>query len=256
MDSGTKKEDLARLDSAFNDSSVPHRLRELTATSFSAATNFWEAAFKGVLLTPRMKELILLALHASATSINADAIRRHIERSRVAGASEEDVLDVLLSIVGLANHALYSAVPILMKELDEAGREEEAKMPAPRADVEAVKEDFIKTRGFWNEDRDSLARLMPDYFRALSELSAEPWKNGALTPKEREFVYIAIDCSVTHMYGPGLALHIRNALKHDATRDEILEVFQLAALMGLEGYVLGAEALLNKDRSRRTRSGG
>jgi len=249
MHSHSKKDDLARLDSAFANSSVPDRLRELTATSFAAAAHFWESAFKGAHLSTRMRELILLALHASATSINAEAIRRHVERSRTAGASEEDVLDVLISIVGLANHALYSAVPILLKELSEAGLEEQAKMPTPRADVEAMKEDFIKTRGFWNEDRDALARLMPDYFLALSELSAEPWKNGALIPKEREFIYIAIDCSVTHMYGPGLALHIRNALKHGASRDEILEVFQLAALMGLEGYVLGADALLNDRRS-------
>lgn len=45
------------------------------------------------------------------------------------------------------------------------------------------------------------------------------------------------------MYEPGLAMHIRNALQHGASREEILEVFALASVSGLEGYILGAETL-------------
>ncbi|HEX3678628.1 MAG TPA: carboxymuconolactone decarboxylase family protein, partial [Galbitalea sp.] len=71
----------------------------------------------------------------------------------------------------------------------------------------------------------------------------ESWKNGPLSAKEREFICIAIDCTVTHSYEPGLRRHIRNALSHGATREEILQIFQLAALLGLEGYILGARAL-------------
>jgi alkylhydroperoxidase/carboxymuconolactone decarboxylase family protein YurZ len=48
------------------------------------------------------------------------------------------------------------------------------------------------------------------------------------------------------MFEPGLAIHIRQALQKGATRKEILEVFQLAALTGLEGYILGAEALFSE----------
>lgn len=88
-----------------------------------------------------------------------------------------------------------------------------------------------------------IARMMPDYFAALSQISTESWKNGTLTDKERELICIAVDCSVTHMFEPGLVIHIRHALQKAATRDEILEVFHLAALTGLEGYILGAESL-------------
>ena len=69
------------------------------------------------------------------------------------------------------------------------------------------------------------------------------WKDGTLTRKERELICIAIDCTVTHMFEPGLALHIRGALQHGATREDILHVFQLASLTGLETYIQGAEAL-------------
>ena len=84
---------------------------------------------------------------------------------------------------------------------------------------------------------------MPDYFKVLNGMSTDSWKNGSLSAKEREFVCIAIDCTVTHNYEQGLRLHIRNALGRGATRDEILQIFQLAALVGLEGYVLGGRAL-------------
>ena len=85
--------------------------------------------------------------------------------------------------------------------------------------------------------------MMPEYFAGLAQLTMKPWKNGALTGKERELICIAIDCTVTHMFEPGLAIHIRQALQKGASRQEILEVFQLAAVTGLEGYILGAEAL-------------
>ncbi|MFJ1259421.1 carboxymuconolactone decarboxylase family protein [Cupriavidus sp. CuC1] len=238
----TKERDLAQMEDAFTEPAVPARLRQLAPTSFAAASRYWQAIFSGEHLSPRLKELILVALHASVTSINVEGIRRHIERALTAGASSEEVVDVLVSIIGVSNHALYSAVPILMEELKAAGHESAA-LPEATPEYEAIKNEFVKTRGYWNEQRDMIARLMPTYCEVLSELSMDPWKHGLLSAKERELIYIAIDCSVTHMYEPGLAMHIRHALQHGATRDEILEVFQLAALMGLEGYILGTEAL-------------
>ena len=233
---------LAQFDQVFGDPSVASGLRKLAPSSLAAASNFWQTMLGAPQLSPRIKELILVALHASVSAIDSEAIRRHIERALTAGASKEEVLDVLLSIVGAANHALYFAVPILLEELKASGRGD-AQVPEASPEAEAAKSDYIQTRGFWNERQDTLMRLVPTYFKALCALSVEPWKNGALSPKERELIYIAIDCSPTHMFGPGLAMHIRHALQRGATREEILEVFQLAALTGLEGYILGAEAL-------------
>jgi alkylhydroperoxidase/carboxymuconolactone decarboxylase family protein YurZ len=189
-----------------------------------------------------MKELVLVAMHATATSLNGPATQRHVRRAIEAGASPLDVLDVLLTIAPGANHALYFAIPVLLKELKAAGSPEAA-LPAPTPEAQAIKEEFIRTRGVWLEQREAIFRLMPKYFAALSQLASASWKDGSLTRKERELVALAIDCIVTHMFEPGLAMHIRCALEHGATRDEILEVFQLASLLGLETYIQGAEAL-------------
>lgn len=68
---------------------------------------------------------------------------------------------------------------------------------------------------------------MPDYFAALSQLSAASWKGGTLTRKERELIAIAIDCVVTHMFEPGLAMHIRCALQHGAPETKYWTSFSL-----------------------------
>lgn len=235
-------DDASDIGSIFSSQTVAAKLRAAAPSNYAAAQRFWRSAQDASALAPRVKELVLLALHATSTALDSDGVRRHASRALAAGASEQDIFDVLLTIVGIANHALYFAVPVLMRELQSLGHPD-AELPPITAESEAIKQEFIRVRGFWNEQRDVIVRAMPDYFAALAQLSAEPWTNGSLTDKERELVCIGIDCTVTHMYEPGLVIHIRGAVKQGATRAEILEVFQLAAMTGLSGYILGAEAL-------------
>jgi alkylhydroperoxidase/carboxymuconolactone decarboxylase family protein YurZ len=241
---GGRLDDLAEV---FSDRNVAERLEHASATTYDAAARFWRSAHTAPVLSPRMRELVLLAMHATVTTLNGDGVRRHVGRALAAGATEQDVLDVLITIVGAANHALYAAVPVLMRELKAAGHPD-AEPPPVTAEAQAIKDDFVRARGFWNEQRDVIVRMMPEYFAALSRLSTEPWQNGSLTAKERELICIAIDCIVTHVFEPGLVIHIRGALQKGARRDEILEVFHLAALIGLESYILGAETLYSGER--------
>lgn len=241
-------EDLADLAAAFSDDAVARQLQTASPTGYAAAARFWHCANTAPALSPRMRELVLVALHGTVTSLHGPGVRRHIRRALAAGASEHDVLDVMLTIVGAANHALYFAVPVLMRELKAAGHPD-AELPPVTTESQAVKDDFIRKRGFWNEQRDAIVRAMPEYFAALSQLSTEPWTRGSLTTKERELCCIAIDCTVTHMFEPGLAIHIRHALQQGASRQEILEVFHLASLIGLEGYMMAAETLFAPQES-------
>jgi alkylhydroperoxidase/carboxymuconolactone decarboxylase family protein YurZ len=219
--------------------------RKSAWTSWTVAADYWRAPMEGSHLTPRVKELVLLAMHASATSLNVEAVERHIRRATAAGATAEDIIDVLVTIVALANHALYFSVPILQEELARRGDDGEAN--EFDAAFEEAKQAFIESRGFWNSDREAIARLMPAYYQALDAVSTESWNNGPLSSKEREFVCIGIDCTVTHNYEPGLRRHIRNALDLGASRGEIHEIFQLAGLLGLESYILGAKFLFGRE---------
>ena len=234
--------DLQDIDALFSRPGVARQLQQTSPTAYQAASRFWRTVMTGRALSPRLKELILLSLHGTITALNRSQIERQIKRALAAGASKNDILDVFVTITGVANHALYFALPVLMHELESQGHPQSA-LPPMEAEAQAIKDDFISKRGFWNEKRDMVAQLMPEYFSALSEISTESWVNGGLSKKERELICIAIDCSVTHMFEQGLAIHIRNALQQGASREEILEVFALASVTGLEGLITASETL-------------
>jgi alkylhydroperoxidase/carboxymuconolactone decarboxylase family protein YurZ len=236
--------DLTSFDELFSSPAVVERLKGISPTSYAAAAKFWRAPMAGKHLTARQKELIYFAMNASASALNVSVIERHAKRILAAGGTEEDIVDVLISIVALANHSLYASVPILEEEWKNAGKPDEVYPDFESSPLlMAAKERFVEIRGFWNPDREPVARQMPEYYAALSDIGTESWSRGSLTRKEREFICIGIDCTVLHTYEPGLRIHIRNAIREGATKGEIAEIFQLGALLGLEGIVYTAEAL-------------
>jgi len=105
---------LTDLAAVFTEHNIAARLLKTSPPSYEAAARFWQAAHSAPALSPRMKELVLVALHATVTAVDAERVRRHVGRALAAGATETDVLDVLITIVGAANHALYFAVPIFL----------------------------------------------------------------------------------------------------------------------------------------------
>lgn len=234
--------DLTSFDELFSSPAVVEHLKRVSKTSYAAAAEFWRAPMAGKHLTARQKELIYFAMNVSASALNVQAIRRHQKRILTAGGTEEDIVDVLISTVALANHSLYASVPVLEDEWKSAGLPDEV-YPDTTPELEAAKKRFVEIRGFWNKDREPVAKQMPEYYAALTDIGTESWSRGSLSRKEREFICIGIDCTVTHTYEPGLRIHIRNAIREGATKGEILEIFQLAALMGLEGFVLTGEAM-------------
>ena len=111
---------------------------------------------------------------------------------------------------------------------------------------QAIKDKFIENRGYWAEILDQILELSPEYFEAYTEISSVPWKYGVLEPKVKEFVYIAIDASTTHLYNAGTRIHIENALKLGATLDEVFEVLQLTSVLGIHSCTLGVPILIEE----------
>lgn len=108
-----------------------------------------------------------------------------------------------------------------------------------------VKEWFIKERKYWNEELyGSFLRVDPDFLEAWVNFFTAPFKKKeALSPKVREFIYIAIDASTTHLYEPGTRQHIRNALSLGATKEEIAEVLEIISGLGIHSAVMGMPIL-------------
>jgi len=110
-----------------------------------------------------------------------------------------------------------------------------------------LKERFIAERGYWSEGLwDQVLRLDVDFFEAYLNFSAVPWKKGVLPPKIKELIYTAIDAATTHLYEPGLRQHISNALKYGATKEEIMEVFELVSVLGIHTCTMGVPILMEE----------
>jgi len=110
-----------------------------------------------------------------------------------------------------------------------------------------LKEKFIAERGYWSETIwDPVLKIDEDFFEAYLNFSAAPWKNGILPPKIKEFIYIAIDVATTHLYEPGLRQHIANALKYGATKEEIMEIFELVSVLGIHTCTMGVPVLVDE----------
>jgi len=131
------------------------------------------------------------------------------------------------------------------READTGSRDEE---------VAALKDEFVQVRGYWNRVWDDMLQFSPEFFKAYLDLSATPWRSGTLAPQVKELIYIALDASPTHLYEPGLRIHIRNALKLGATAAEIFEVFELATTLGIHACTVGLPILTDELRRAEERS--
>jgi len=102
---------------------------------------------------------------------------------------------------------------------------------------------ITKERGAPSAKMQQILEWDTDFFEAYMNFSGHPWRKGVLPPKVKELIYIAVDASVTHLYEPGLKLHMRKAMEQGATPEEILEVLELISVLGIHSCTVGVPAL-------------
>ena len=108
---------------------------------------------------------------------------------------------------------------------------------------QAKKEAFIKARGYWQPWTEALLRLDPAFLETYGKYAGYPAATGPLSRKMCELIYVALDGSATHLFRPGLALHLRLALESGASVQEIIDVLRLATAQGLDGPAIGVALL-------------
>lgn len=203
-------------------------------------------------LPPKLQELILLSIDASCTHLFRPGVEAHTAAALAAGATKEEIMEVLEMTSVLGVHAVNVGVPLLTQVLQEDSMQSSTAPPAFNAEQERLKDSFIAQRGYWHGSWDPVLALSPAFFEAYTAFSSVPFQPGhsVLSPKEKELIYVAIDCATTHLYVVGLKLHIRNAIRHGATPEEVMETFELAALMGVHTVQLGADVLTEELKKR------
>jgi alkylhydroperoxidase/carboxymuconolactone decarboxylase family protein YurZ len=209
-----------------------------------AYLNFSAVPWRSGVLDPKVKEFIYIAIDANATHMYLPGVRQHIRAALALGATPQEIMEVLELSATLGIHAMNIGVPVLVEVLEEKGLRDG---PAPLDErQEQLKAGFTKTRGYWHAFWDEMLELDPEIFEAYTEFSSVPWRSGTLEPKVKEFIYIAFDAAATHLYVKGLKLHIENAIGYGATPQEILEVMEIASVLGIHGVMAAAPILLEE----------
>lgn len=192
--------------------------------------DFVSIPWKNNHLSDKVKALLLVALSASPTHLSETAARSNIKRALKAGATEQEIGEILKIVSILGVHACAVGIPLAMAQFADSKPDE----VEYNAEQLARKDRFVNTMGYWNEFRDYLLQKDEAYFDAYFEFLTVPIRRGILEPKLVEFVYIAIDASTTHLFAKGIDVHMTNAKKYGATEGEILEVIQLASAQGFD----------------------
>jgi alkylhydroperoxidase/carboxymuconolactone decarboxylase family protein YurZ len=242
------------------------RRRELR-DSFLAERGFWTPELEAVLqadpdffaaylefsavparhgaLPAKVRELIYVAVDASTTHLHADGTRAHIQAALRAGATQAEIMEVLELTSVLGIHTCTLAVPILLEEASGPdGPDGAAAELTPRQ--EELKREFVASRGFWAPPFEAILRADPDFFAAYAAFSGVPWANGVLPPKVKELVYLAVDAATTHLHAGGTRAHLRRALQHGATREEIMEVLEVTSVLGIHTATMAVPILLEE----------
>lgn len=223
------------------------RLLKHSPEMFAASLRLTAAPRKTGHLSPKIQALISLAVSSASTHLHVPNIHRYTSAALAAGASREEIVETLCLTSTLGIHASTVGVPILFEVLEERGEAMPKGMSNMSPQQLALKQDFETKRGYWNALWEEMLLLAPEFFDAYTEFSSVPWTNeggkGVLEPKVKELVYCAFDTAATHMYQPGLKLHMRNVLNYGGTKEEIMEVLELATLLSISTLDVGLKVL-------------
>jgi alkylhydroperoxidase/carboxymuconolactone decarboxylase family protein YurZ len=214
---------------------------------FAASLRLTSVPKKKGHLSPKVQSLISIAVSANATHLHVPNIHRSMRQALLHGASKQEIVEVLILSSTLGIHACNIGVPLLFEVLREEGRELPRGMDGMTPSQHALKSDFEAKRGYWHAFWEDFLRLSPEFFGAYVEFSSVPWTNGGgrgvLEPKVKELVYCAFDVAATHLYQPGLKLHMKNVLGYGGTPEEIMEVMELATLLSVSTMDVGLPIL-------------
>jgi alkylhydroperoxidase/carboxymuconolactone decarboxylase family protein YurZ len=94
--------------------------------------------------------------------------------------------------------------------------------------------------------------LAPEFTETHIQMGDATRASGPLEPKVKEFIWISVDASATHLFENGVRNHMTAALKFGAAVEEIVEVLELTCDLGVQSVTFGASILLEELAKRQS----
>ena len=90
----------------------------------------------------------------------------------------------------------------------------------------------------------TLAELMPEMLESWLNIRQKVADDGALSRKVKEFILIGIN--LVRRYPSGVENHMKKALEHGATKEEIMEVIATAVISSSAPAIINGPIVLKK----------
>jgi len=182
-------------------------------------------------LTPRMVELIYVALDSSSSHLFESGLQTHMKRALEVGATQADIFDVLhlVGVQGAVNTC--QAVDILAEF---TGPDEVAVIDA---NLQARIEKLGATHSLSLE---AVARMDPGYADVLLDFIESGRLGNGLSPGERSLVQLALHACFTAFNPDAIRQIVPVALSQAVAPAELLQAIQLGSHLAVHGTALGA----------------
>lgn len=92
------------------------QLRELDPEFMEAYLAFRSVPHRNGPLPQKFKELVMIAINAATTHLYAPGVRRHMRNALRAGATVDEILEVIQLTTVMGIHSCNLAVPIMLEE--------------------------------------------------------------------------------------------------------------------------------------------
>ena len=92
-------------------------LKELDPDYLEAFLGFRAVPQHNGPLEQKYKEMIFIAINAATTHLHGPGVRRHIQNALRAGATKEEILEVIQLTTIMGIHSMTLAAPILQEEV-------------------------------------------------------------------------------------------------------------------------------------------
>jgi alkylhydroperoxidase/carboxymuconolactone decarboxylase family protein YurZ len=196
-------------------------------------------------LSPRMVELVYVALDASSSHLFEPGLHTHLKKAFEVGASVADVLDVL-QLVALQGAAHVGLATNIVADVAAAhGHRPPQPQTGARTDAQTATlgariQQLAPSHALALE---GLALWDPAYVAVLLDFVEKGGASGGLSPLERTLVQLALHACFTAFNPAAVRQLAQVALEQGAQTTELLQVVQLGAHLSVHGTALGAQVL-------------
>lgn len=204
-------------------------------------------------LSPKMCELIYVALDGSATHLFRSGLALHLRLALQAGATAREIIDVFRLATAQGLDGCNLGIGILADELASAGVEVDR--PELTNEQRAMRDAYVAQFGDWPSFCEQWLLSDPGYFAVLLDLLSNGRAGGGLDQRSRCLISIALNACFTALDPHGLRVQIRRALRLGIGQREIRQVLQMTAHLGVHACAIGVPILMEALEERASKTG-